>query len=884
MTAPGGADYLRERSDSAHLGPVRAHPNICLRVALTLLMTLASGFARADDPAPATAAPLTTGDGPPVPGRSAWEAARDAYWAGDSNAGALLSEVAASPTAPPILRRDALHLLGRLLLGDVPRAGLAPRTPPGLARDTRHAAEAVDAWRQALALTAEAPSHLMDLLQLGLARALMANGARDGEPLTLLAAIDKSPFSPLRADAAFLRARQLETLGRVDDARKAYRGVLDRWPEAIFTREVKVRLGALDVARGQGDHVRSVLTEVALEAPHSRPGREAELLLASIGPNAPQRLDLAVGLGLEEARVPLDYLAFLIRERRFDLVGPALSPWLVEPPAGASKDAVDAWLDALELALEDQWENFRFDDVLATSERLKKNKRPGLSKARETRLYALDGDFDKARAELKKRFRGKGYLVALGDLAFEFARYKEAYDAYEKAFGKRKAPTERMAWCLMRMGKPERAAKHWERLGRTRGFNKNLYDRYWFARAQQLADKPSKALFLALVEDAPLEYYELQAWSRLQEMDGTVPPTATPPTLAVPRKGDEPLVGNPTVAWTEASLAGAFDRAPKSAPPGEILPLISAFAQRWGGTAEEARRAAELVGLGDLGAAVSELRVIDMDLRAMRSQGDTLGTRARSDLLDNRGSPRARGGATMRETGVARKNGEQVSAMKRGAAAIRKDLRALQLALADPYGMRRGVLENQWLVTPQLLAEKGTSLYPIAYPEVVKPLTEQFGLPPYYVYAVMTVESGFHPGAVSVSSAYGLVQVIPRTGENLARELGYVDFTPERLLDPSVSIYFGGYYLARLLARFHGQEILAAAAYNAGPHRVATWLMARGKIPMDMFIEDIPYDQARGYTKTVLEHVAAYRRIYHGEEHLYIRNTIDPTMGDGPNY
>ena len=854
---------------------MRATSSIIRVACLAFVLTSASGLARAEDPV----APLPS----VTPGQSAWEFARAAFWAGDPGASKLLAEVAASPTAPALIRRDASHLLGRLLSGDQPRSAIASRPPTDEAPPTtRRPIEAVVAWRNALDLTSEAPSHLTDLIRFGLARALVDSGSREEEPLVLLAAIDKSPYSPVRADAAFLRARQFEKLGRLDEAKKAYSSVLDRWPDAVFARDVKVRLGALDVADGRGDHARDVLAEIALEAPHSAPGREAELLLASIGSNAPQRLDL----GHDAARVPLSYIAFLIRERRFDQVGPALAPWLVEPPPGSEKGAVDAWLDAMELALDDHWENFRFDDALAVNERLRKNKRPGLSKARETRLYALDGDFDKARAELKKRLRGKSYFAALGDLAFEFARYDEAYDAYLKAFGKRtkESPTERMVWCLMRMGKPERAAKYWERLGKTRGFNKNLYERYWYARAQQLANKPAKALFEALVEDAPLEYYGLQAWSRIQELDGTVPPMVTPPTLAVPRKGDEPLVGNPTVAWTEASLAGAFDRAPQAAQIGDIAPLISAFAGRWGHTAEEANRAAELVGLGDLAGATSELRVIDMDMRSLRNSGAALGNRARSDLLDNRGSPRARGGATMRETGIARKSGEQVSAMKRGAGEIRKGLRALQIALADPYGMRRGVLEDQWNVTPQLLADKGTSLYPIAYPEVVKPLTEQFGLPPYYVYAVMTVESAFHPGAVSVSSAYGLVQVIPRTGENLARELGYLDFTPERLLDPSVSIYFGGYYLARLLSRFHGQETLAAAAYNAGPHRVATWLMARGRIPMDMFIEDIPYDQARGYTKTVCEHIAAYRRIYHGEDHVYLRNTIDSTMGDGPNY
>jgi soluble lytic murein transglycosylase len=239
----------------------------------------------------------------------------------------------------------------------------------------------------------------------------------------------------------------------------------------------------------------------------------------------------------------------------------------------------------------------------------------------------------------------------------------------------------------------------------------------------------------------------------------------------------------------------------------------------------------------------------------------------------------------MRIRGKSRKTTKQAAAMRRESSALRSDLREVQVLLGDPYGTRRAVLENeQWRLTPQLLAERGPSLFPIAYPEVVRPLSEQFGLPPYYVYAIMTVESAFHPGAVSVSSAYGLVQVIPRTGENLARELGYLDFTPERLLDPAVSIYFGGYYLARLLSRFHGQEPLAAAAYNAGPHRVSKWLMARGDIPLDMFIEDIPYDQARGYTKTVLENIAAYRRIYHGEEHVYLSNVIDPTLGDGPNY
>jgi soluble lytic murein transglycosylase-like protein/Flp pilus assembly protein TadD len=808
--------------------------------------------------------------------RPTWTEAREAYWSGAIEAEGLLRALAESgdgSTASAVERRDAWHLLARLLT----KAG---RT-----------SEAVVAWREALMLGKgkEAPSALTDLLAFGLADALVRSDSREAEAVTLASEVEGNPWSPLRADAAFLRARQLERLGRTDEAKKAYKSVLERWPDASFAREVKVRIGALDVARGAHVEALPELMALASERGTGRSQREAELLVASLGGGGDAELT-----GERRApRVSLAQIRQMIEARQFDLTGPALAPWLVPPADPNDREAMDTWLDAHEVALEDQWENFRFTEALATNALLQKNKRPGLSKYRMTRLYALDGEFDKAVVELKKRYRGgrgKAYLVALGDLAFEFARYQQAYDAYTKAFGKRVPDgeqSERLTWCLLRMGQADKAAKRWEKLGKTRGFNRNLFDRYWYARAQQIAGKPgpAKKLFEALVEDAPLEYYGLQAWSRIQEMDGTVPAMVQPSPPKVPRKGDEPEAGRSTVGWTTETLAGAFDRAPRPAPMSELEPRAEALAATYGSTVEETRRAAELVHLGDVSAAIDELRVVDMDLRALRSSGGSLQSRARSDLLDNRGSPKTRGGGSMRETGPTRKSAEQAARMKREAGALRKDLREVQTLLADPYSLRRSVLESaSWTMTPELLAKQGPRLYPIAYPDVVRPLSSQFGIPAYFVYAIMTVESAFHPGAVSVASAYGLVQVIPKTGDNLARELGFVEFAPERLLDPPVSIYFGGYYLARLLARFHGQEPLAAAAYNAGPHRVATWLMARGKIPMDMFIEDIPYDQARGYVKTVLEHLHAYRRIYHGEEHLYVRNDIDATMGDAPNY
>ena len=148
----------------------------------------------------------------------------------------------------------------------------------------------------------------------------------------------------------------------------------------------------------------------------------------------------------------------------------------------------------------------------------------------------------------------------------------------------------------------------------------------------------------------------------------------------------------------------------------------------------------------------------------------------------------------------------------------------------------------------------------------------------------MSVESTFHPHPVSIANAYGLLQVIPRTGRRLASELNYTEFSPELLLKPEVSVYFGSYYLGKLLEKFRGQELLAAAAYNAGPHRIESWIRANPNRPMDLFVENIPYREARGYARSVLERIAHYRRLYHGETHIYASNHLNPDCLAHPNY
>jgi hypothetical protein len=84
-------------------------------------------------------------------------------------------------------------------------------------------------------------------------------------------------------------------------------------------------------------------------------------------------------------------------------------------------------------------------------------------------------------------------------------------------------------------------------------------------------------------------------------------------------------------------------------------------------------------------------------------------------------------------------------------------------------------------------------------------------------------ESSFRPTAVSPKGAQGVAQFMPRT----AAARGLADpFDPEQAIPASASL------LADLLAQF-GNFGLAAAAYNAGPTRVANWLKAQGPLPQE---------------------------------------------------
>jgi soluble lytic murein transglycosylase len=123
--------------------------------------------------------------------------------------------------------------------------------------------------------------------------------------------------------------------------------------------------------------------------------------------------------------------------------------------------------------------------------------------------------------------------------------------------------------------------------------------------------------------------------------------------------------------------------------------------------------------------------------------------------------------------------------------------------------------------------------------------------------AMIWQESLFQPQAVSSANAKGLMQIIPATAKQIARELGVSSYAVH---DASTSIKFGWYYFSNMLKEFNSIP-LSLAGYNAGPHRVKRWITNNSDSEIDEFIELIPYNETRNYVKSVLARQVIYKTL-----------------------
>lgn len=156
-------------------------------------------------------------------------------------------------------------------------------------------------------------------------------------------------------------------------------------------------------------------------------------------------------------------------------------------------------------------------------------------------------------------------------------------------------------------------------------------------------------------------------------------------------------------------------------------------------------------------------------------------------------------------------------------------------------------------------------LYPRAFRSAVEKEAARHQLPVSLIWAIMRRESAFKPEVASFADARGLMQIIPPTANAIAKELGEDAPPPDALFAPEVNIRYGAWYLAKLTERF-GHPALVAASYNAGPPAVSRWVEQDGTLPLDLFVELIPYKETRGYVKQVVADVQLYQALYVPEE------------------
>lgn len=168
----------------------------------------------------------------------------------------------------------------------------------------------------------------------------------------------------------------------------------------------------------------------------------------------------------------------------------------------------------------------------------------------------------------------------------------------------------------------------------------------------------------------------------------------------------------------------------------------------------------------------------------------------------------------------------------------------------------------------QVLAGKMAARDQIVLPSISWPLMPELqadlAVESALAHAISRQESAFIPTAISRAGALGLMQLMPGTARQVARET-VTAYQPRRLTDdPSYNARLGSTYLAWQIQEFDGYLPMAIAAYNAGPHRVRRWLVDHGDPrlgevdPVD-WVERIPFSETRNYVQRVLEALQVYR-------------------------
>jgi len=156
--------------------------------------------------------------------------------------------------------------------------------------------------------------------------------------------------------------------------------------------------------------------------------------------------------------------------------------------------------------------------------------------------------------------------------------------------------------------------------------------------------------------------------------------------------------------------------------------------------------------------------------------------------------------------------------------------------------------------------------YPAPYRDVFASLARSQGLDEAWVLGIVRQESRFITDARSSAGAQGLMQLMPATARWVAAKIGHRDFHPRQVVEVKTNVSLGTGYMRMVLDDLR-HEVLASAAYNAGPGRARRWRDAK---PLEgaIYAETIPFNETRDYVKKVMANAVLYTAVLSGKPAL----------------
>lgn len=153
--------------------------------------------------------------------------------------------------------------------------------------------------------------------------------------------------------------------------------------------------------------------------------------------------------------------------------------------------------------------------------------------------------------------------------------------------------------------------------------------------------------------------------------------------------------------------------------------------------------------------------------------------------------------------------------------------------------------------------------YPLEYKESIAQASKDYSIDPHLICAIIYVESKFNPRSESNAGAVGLMQVMPQTGQWIAKKQGR-PFSVSDLNDPATNIDMGTWYFRYLKSKY-GNDKLALAAYNSGFRNVDRWLKNNSSSTVDEMVTRIPFEETRAFVVRVKSAEKMYKKLYPDE-------------------